>query len=230
MKKTKINSGIYIIYNHDTDDFYVGSSENLRARFSGHRSELRKGSHCNYKLQTMFDSGEQLTFSIIELTQDTLKRENEYFKILAPTINIAKDAAAPMKGRTHSPETRKRLSGYTPWNKGTPRTEEEKLLMSKNRKAVFDAMTEEEKTEWKLSRKHINHGKYWKGKNIAEGTKVKLRTYQLSKASSILCHQNGVVYLCQNDAAKALGLRQGHISEHLQGKRAAVKGYTFEKA
>jgi len=44
-------------------------------------------------------------------------------------------------GRIHPPEVRAKISlsriGTTPWNKGIPRTDADKLTMSKNRKGVF---------------------------------------------------------------------------------------------
>jgi NUMOD3 motif len=40
-----------------------------------------------------------------------LEREKYYIDLLSPEYNISKDPAAPMRGRKHSPDTLKKISG-----------------------------------------------------------------------------------------------------------------------
>lgn len=221
-------SGIYIIYNWTKDEFYIGSSVDLFCRYRTHLSELRNKKHTNYKLQSSFNSGDILTWSqMYECSEvDTIHEENRCLIEYRPTINIAKDALAPMLGRKHSEKTLESLKGRTPWNVGVQRTDEEKQLMSVRRKEA----AKNQSPEMKEHILHLRKGQtgYWKGKNIPEETKQKVRETHLKLTKSIVCLNTGTVYDCQNDAAKDLGIKQGHISEHLKGKRPHVKGYTFE--
>lgn len=45
---------------------------------------------------------------------------------------------------------------------------------------------------------------------------------------AVLCHQNGRTYATQREASDELGLSQSAISQHLDGKLTAVRGYSFE--
>jgi len=82
-----------------------------------------------------------------------------------------------IKGKHHSKETRRKISAATkgeknpmfgkhpiPWNRGIPRTEEEKKKMSENRKG-----------------KAAGEKNYWFGKHLSEETKRKLRESQKGK-------------------------------------------------
>lgn len=55
--------------------------------------------------------------------------------------------------------------------------------------------------------------------------------YVISFKSSrkIICINNGNIYESQLAAAVDLKIKQGHISEVLNGKRCSVKGYKFKK-
>lgn len=221
-------SGIYIIYNWTTDEFYIGSSVKLLGRFRTHLSELRGGKHGNYKIQAAFNRGDVLTWSIMDYCQadQTLDSENRYFTEYSPTLNIAKDASAPMLGRKHSEATLELYKGRVPWNVNIERTEEEKELMSVRRKEAVKNQSPETKARvLELRKAQVG---YWNGKNIPEETKTKVRESHLKLTKTIVCVTTGIEYLCQNDAAKDLGIKQGHISEHLKGKRPNVKGYKFE--
>jgi len=44
-------SGVYRIFNEETNMFYIGSSENIGKRFNDHRRLLRKNKHFNAHLQ-----------------------------------------------------------------------------------------------------------------------------------------------------------------------------------
>lgn len=224
-----MNSGIYMIFNVITEQFYIGSSYNINYRKISHLSLLRKRKHFNFKLNK--SNLKDLIFLVVEYCEVDLllDRENFYIETLSPSLNISKCAASPMKGRKHSPETLQKLKGRKTWNKGIPRTEEEKLLMSKQRKKTFDRMTEEEYNNWRESRKHINHGKYWKDKNLPEDTKKLIREKHLQLTEKIVCVETGKIYDCQKDAAIDLNIRQGHISEQINGKRKTASGYTFKK-
>lgn len=224
--------GIYKIYNKINGCYYIGSSLNVEARFRVHRSSLKKNKHHSPILQRAWNKyGEKsFIFEIIEhcTKEEILNRENYYLKTYTPYYNIAKEALAPMTGRKHSKETKKKLSRPA-WNKGIPRTNAEKRLMSKNRKIAAKNMTKEAKEKWIENIKN-NSSKYWLGKHIPKKAKQKISDFYTSNKNNwIKCKENGIIYKTQLEAAKDLKLRQGHISEHLKGKRPNVKGFTFSR-
>jgi hypothetical protein len=45
----------------------------------------------------------------------------------------------------------------------------------------------------------------------------------------IKCNETGEVFASQNRAAQAMDVNPAHLSQHLQGRWPAVKGYTFER-
>lgn len=108
------SSGIYQIFCTENRKRYVGSSCNISKRCSQHLSDLRGSHHGNRYLQNAFNKyGEgAFVFTALEIcnTQDLLNTEQFYIDNLPCEFNIAKDALAPMWGRTHTQEARGRMS------------------------------------------------------------------------------------------------------------------------
>lgn len=52
---TNSESGIYIISFKSNPYFYIGKTKNFRGRKNSHLSDLRRNSHCNPKLQNVFN-------------------------------------------------------------------------------------------------------------------------------------------------------------------------------
>jgi hypothetical protein len=112
-----MQSGVYKITCTATNNFYYGSSVNLKLRFSNHISKLKSGNHRNKRLQRLFNKyGEHsITFEIIELCTrtDTLRLEQAYldtFNTDPLCINFCKDAAAPMSGIKFSDQHKYHMS------------------------------------------------------------------------------------------------------------------------
>lgn len=224
-------SVIYSIINIVTNQWYIGSTCDFEKRIKDHSRALRKGRHFNRKLQNSWNKyGEtKFIFHLVEncKEQDCLFLEQVYIDGLSPYFNISKNSSSPMKGRKHSEET-KRKQSRPAWNKGIPRTEDEKQLMSIRRKETADKMTEVERHAIaERARRHIEiNGPPFKGKTHKEETKKLLRDALKSKRK-ILCVTTGEVFEAQKDAAIHYKIKQGHISENLNGKRKSVKGYIF---
>ncbi len=217
-----MKSGIYKITNIKNNNFYIGSAINIDNRIRSHKSTLSKNKHHNIRLQNAYNKYgiKYFLFEIIEYCDNLhlLVREQHYLDILNPHYNIAKNASAPMSNRKHSKKTLAKFKGRIAWNKGIPRTTEEKQLMSKNRKGI--------PCPEYLKERFRNNTGYWLGKNISDETKLKI---SMNCQKDKLECSNGKIYKSQLDAAINLKIRQGHISEHLQGKRPNVKGYKFKK-
>lgn len=47
--------GVYVLQNHDTQEFYIGSANNLRVRMQHHEYLLKKGMHGNRNLQQAYN-------------------------------------------------------------------------------------------------------------------------------------------------------------------------------
>jgi group I intron endonuclease len=98
--------GIYKIVRSGSDACYIGSSQNIRARWSQHQRSLRLGVHASAKLQNAWNKyGEAaFQFTVIEVcsTEILLQREQYYLDTLKPVFNCALYAGAPMRGRKQS--------------------------------------------------------------------------------------------------------------------------------
>jgi group I intron endonuclease len=222
-------SGLYIILNLVNYKFYLGSAKDLQGRFRTHKSLLNQNKHHSIYLQRAWNKYEKENFEFVVLsytTIDLLIKEQQYLDEFKPKYNISISAHAPMTGRKHSKETKlkfiKHGSNNSMFNKS--HTPESKEKISVNRQAA--KMTDETRKIWinKLSK----HPGYWKDKNIPKKTIDKMKTTLRKKFPKISC-SNGKIYNSQLEASKDLNIKQGHISEHIQGLRSTVKGFTFKK-
>lgn len=229
----KNKSGIYQIINLNNKKRYIGSANDLYNRFRQHLSSLRRQKHSNLYLQRSFIkyTGNNFEFSIIEFCEkeSLLKREQYYLDIIKPEYNISISSTAPMAGRKHSSETLEKLKGREVWNKGIPRTEDEKLLMSKRRREEI----KKKPPEWHKMISKIRSEtspKYWKGKKLPDHVIRKLIEYGKSISQKIKCNETGEIFNSQKECSIKLNIRQGHIAEQLSGKRLRVSGkYTFTR-
>lgn len=109
------SSGIYQIKNAINGKSYVGSTANLKKRWTNHLSALRYGRHPNSRLQSAFDKYGEDAFgwSILEDVADSsqlISREQHHLDTLKPEYNIASIAGSTMLGRHHTEETRAKIS------------------------------------------------------------------------------------------------------------------------
>ena len=83
--------GVYKITNTITNDFYIGSSKNVKRRWASHKWQSRWNSHPNSQMyQDMQKYGtEKFVFEILaEVEIDKLKeKEQEFIETLKPTYN-----------------------------------------------------------------------------------------------------------------------------------------------
>lgn len=117
-------SGIYKITCTANGRFYIGSTDNLRRRWSVHRRELRGQYHHSIHLQRAYNKyGEaSLVFEIIELVMPwaLMDREDYWIGKLKPFgdvgFNLSLRANAPMQGRKHSPEAKAKIGAAAKGN------------------------------------------------------------------------------------------------------------------
>lgn len=131
-------SGIYLIKGPN-DSFYGGSSANMRNRWYSHKHATKTGSTRLPHLYAAMRKYGLETFSIHVLVRCDRNLLEEYeqrwldkYHGTEGCLNVSASAKAPM--RNASAETLRKLSeaiskamkGRPAWNKGVPRTEEEK--------------------------------------------------------------------------------------------------------
>jgi group I intron endonuclease len=118
------DDGLYYILNHRKHLIYVGESNGVRTRLSGHYRALMQGRHENKRLQADWNEqgGRDFSFNILELTptKDRKELELHYIKVYQ-----AEDPQFGYNGR----------KGFQPGNKGRGPAKVKNML-TRNRKAV----------------------------------------------------------------------------------------------
>jgi group I intron endonuclease len=112
-----INSGVYKIVNLTNGDFYVGSSIDMHERWSGHKRAVRIGrTKCPHLYSAMRKYGiNNFAFQPLIICEESDIKFYEQRLLdtvvgLEECYNVSLTADAPMRGRTHSLEARKKLS------------------------------------------------------------------------------------------------------------------------
>lgn len=90
--KTLKNCGIYIIQNKINNHKYIGSSINIRHRFSQHKSTLRHNTHRNKHLQNAWNKYGEENFELFIIEhhaypEKILNRENKHIQLYQPEYN-----------------------------------------------------------------------------------------------------------------------------------------------
>ena len=128
--------GIYKIVNSVNGKTYVGQSQNIKKRVAEHFRLLRNGKHNNPRLQNAFNKyGEDSFVWTVEvwceaandldgIEEAFLSGEAQFPEPLF--YNIADFAKAPMRGKTHTEETRRKISVACQCNLGRFSTPEHK--------------------------------------------------------------------------------------------------------
>lgn len=213
LKDTKGLSGVYMIFNKITKDYYIGSASTNRfyARFSKHLiyfigSKIVKLAVKKYKL-------ENFAFIILELYPNVVTKENnkelmdledKYLKLLLPNYNILTEAGSSF-GYKHTEVDRQKMKDiYTDarreiignLNKGKKLSEE---TIEKMRASALNRLTMSEETRKKC---------------VANTKPVVL--YNLDR--TIYGKYNTIV-----DAAKAISCNEKTIKRALQTDKKLVK-------
>lgn len=106
------NCGIYVIKNNVNNNIYIGSSINLKQRFSQHKSTLRHNTHKNRHLQNAWNKYGEENFECIIIEhisniKEVLIRENRYIRLYKPNYNNIQVNSE--EKFFHSEETKKKI-------------------------------------------------------------------------------------------------------------------------
>lgn len=100
-KKESIHkvSGVYLI--ECNSHKYVGSSNNIYARYKQHLNSLKRGSHYNIFLQRLYSKyNKYMTFKLIEACDNYIEREAYYIKTLESDVNVEMDPITRAKSQS----------------------------------------------------------------------------------------------------------------------------------
>lgn len=112
--------GIYKIVNIVNGHAYVGQSQNIKKRIAEHFRLLRAGKHINANLQNSFNKYGEKNFTWelevicneandLDMIEEAFLSGDAWFD--EPLIfNIASFSKAPMRGKAHTEETRRKMS------------------------------------------------------------------------------------------------------------------------
>ena len=218
LNDTRGLSGIYIIINKITKDYYIGSAATNRfySRFSNHLIYFR-GSKI-VKLAVKKYNLENFAFIVLELYPNIVTKENnkelidledKYLKILLPNYNILTEAGSSF-GYKHTEIDRQKMKDiYT--------DERRERIGSLNRGKKLSQETIEKMREKALKRPPMS-----------EETKQNCITKPVT-----LYNLNGTiygVYLTIKDAAKAINCNEKTIRRALQTEKKLVKKQWIVKA
>lgn len=164
MKKfDKFNCGIYKIVSPSKKE-YIGSSKDLKHRWSKHLSLLKRNKHYNPMLQNAWNKyNGNLIFKILLICEpkDLLFYEQLCFDNFKPKYNIKPIAGHPGLGRKLPPETIEKMRKS---HLGIKHTEETKIKIGNfHRGEKWWIWTEEQKQE---------RSRLFKGRSQPEGTRL----------------------------------------------------------
>ena len=246
-------SGIYRIENLVTGRVYIGRSSHIQNRWSAHRTQLAKGIHPNEIMQAdaLTHGCESFSYSVIELAppETLMALEQNYLDSLAPSYNISKHSLAPMAGRTHSEQTKAKISAahranpnVGKWNIGRRRTHTEQT------KAKISAahFSNPHRGTWNIGRKHSASAKAKmvasrSGNNCSGDTRAKLRAAAITgnnrryldasieQSQKKVSDNFGNIFDSLVRAAKHWGISVATVCDFLKGRsKTNRKGVIFK--
>lgn len=209
-------SGIYCIYNLDTNRSYVGSSNNIRIRIKKHFSKLSLNKHYNAYLQRSYNLHKgSFCFFILEecLEKDLLIREDYWINFvgMAYLYNSNPIASKPPStfGFKHSPEARQKISIAGKGRRHGPVSLETRQKISaakKGRKITFT----------------LSHRKH-----LSEAGKNKLKKNRIIYGMNV--EQIVIQFLSVKEISNFLSASEPNINRNLNSisNRLSVKGWVF---
>lgn len=199
-------SGVYKITNNITGDFYIGSSKNIKARWTAHKKSCTWKHRPNSRLyQAMAKYGkDNFLFEIIEETTELREREQYWIDRLKPTYNII---------RANGPD----IEGYKEWYK-------EYREIHRDEQKVY-------KQEWYIAHReeHLVKAKVWYDSHIEEQKVYHKSWYESHKEEqqsksrdyyNRLCLYNGKTFTLNN--LSQIFRRQGIPHPVLEAKKYLI--------
>lgn len=197
-----MRSGIYMIENTVSGMRYIGQSDNISKRWAQHRSDLRGNRHDNDHLQKAFNKYGEGAFVFRVLEEVPVKdldaaeiRWIECYDTYKNGYNMTKGGEA--------------TRGLTPWNKGKPRSERIRKILSESAK-----------------KRTGEKNPFFNKKHTAE-TKQKISAMRSIPVREV---ETGIVYPSAKAADEAHGGHSSNVSKALNGDCPRAYGLHWEYA
>lgn len=239
------DSGVYIIYNINSERFYIGSTINFYKRKLSHLFNLRNISHRNNFLQNDY-SEQWLKFYKLENVNKEilLKIEQKYidkFFGRKDFYNLNSSAEHNFINRKHKTKSKQLISEK---NTGKKRSLEIKQQMSKRQKEKYKSgkhpligQIPSYETKKKISKSMAGDKNHFFGETHSEEVKQTIRNKRIGKYYGTMIQvlainlktNEKLIFKSTSEAARMLKLQQGHISSVANGKLKQHKGWRFEK-
>lgn len=234
-------TGIYEIRNILNFTSYIGSSVDIKQRWSVHKSELRKGNHKNQHLQRAWNKyGESnFSFSVLEVCKIDvmIEREQYYIDKEDSPYNILKKAYSFL-GYKHTEETKKIISDYHKGNKhalghkDTPEQKEARIKMLKSRKQTEETkkkVSDFQKGRVKSEEEKKKISKGLTGHRLSEETKKKLSIINKAKTISAETREKMRIGLLGNKSALGCKRSEETKKKMSEARKAYFKRIAMEK-
>lgn len=195
-------SGVYMIENKKNGMRYVGQSDNIKKRWVQHRGDLRRNRHDNDHLQKAFNKYGEESFSFRILEEVPVR-----FLDVAEIWWI--DYLDTFRNGYNMTAGGESTRGLVPWNKGKPRSERIRKILSESAK------------------KRTGEKNPFFNKKHSEATKKKISAARSIPVREI---ETGKVYPSAKAADIAHGGRSSNVSKALKGKCPRAYGYHWEYA
>jgi len=206
------NCGVYIINNKLNGHNYIGSSVNIKKRFSTHKTDLRKNKHPNRYLQHAWNKYGEENFEFIHVENISYpdqirKREIKNITLFGGDYNLAK---VNVNGKfCYTQETRDKISIATKGKKKKPISEETRINMrNATKKRYLNA---------EYRRNHLLARQKMRGSNHQYAKKV----YQYS-IDGIFIKEWGYI-----GETRELGIDSAQVSMCVKGKHKTAFGYRW---
>jgi group I intron endonuclease len=151
----------YVPVNLSNRRFYVGSTTDFDRRWKEHLTQKR-----NYPFQNALQKNPENFFVLISEDDGLKTREEEQFYLnfyhgSEQCYNISLDASAPMSGRKHTPESRKKCSRNPTEEWRKEHSDRMKGEGNPNYRKSFSDETIEKQRQAKLGERNPCFGKRW---------------------------------------------------------------------
>jgi len=209
-------SGIYLFTNLVNGKRYIGSSQNLRKRFLTYLNTkyLLRTTSMNICKAFLKYGYSNFSLTILEYCEPEkcLEREKHYWGLLNPEYNIAKEPDAPFSGRSHSDESKTKISDALAGKKnpmfGKNHSENTKTIMSEAKTGENNPMYG--KNHSGESRQIMSDAK--KGKGRAEGAGKPSQVIEVTDITK----NTTTSYNSISEAGRALNINESSIRRNLK--------------